>query len=108
MTQLDKRLADAELQRVKLQKVADILAARLADIDRRLTKLESREHWPAFYEAVSLAPGTVIARPPRKLLPLIPKTETPAPCGMPVSCLLTLNSSNQRALVLLSRAPSAK
>jgi hypothetical protein len=30
----------------------------ILDLDERLDKLESHEHWPPFYETVHLAPGT--------------------------------------------------
>jgi hypothetical protein len=57
---LDKLLGAASLQKAALA----AMVAQLVDIDKRLTKLEAREHWPAFYEAVSLAPGTVIHSAP--------------------------------------------
>jgi hypothetical protein len=49
--ELDKLLAVGELQ-----KAADLLNAQIDDIDRRLAKLESKEDWPAFFEAAALAP----------------------------------------------------
>jgi hypothetical protein len=46
-----------------LHKAAGLIKARVADLEqqiadasRRLDKLESREHWPAFYEAGTQAP----------------------------------------------------
>jgi hypothetical protein len=52
MSKLDKLLGAGNLHKAAL----DAMVARLVDIDKRLTKLESREDWPAFFEAAVLAP----------------------------------------------------
>jgi hypothetical protein len=59
MNELRKLVAAGDLH-----KAADLMKAQLglleqqfADMDRRLAKLESREHWPAFCEATFRAPG---------------------------------------------------
>jgi hypothetical protein len=51
MNELTKLAADGSA----LRKRADDLAAQLADIDARLTKLETKEDWPDFYGATFLA-----------------------------------------------------
>jgi hypothetical protein len=53
MDELGKLVTSA----VGLRKRADDLAAQLADIDARLTKLESKEDWPGFCGAAFRAPG---------------------------------------------------
>jgi hypothetical protein len=53
MNELTKLAADGSA----LRKRADDLAVQLADIDARLTKLESKEDWPGFCEATFRAPG---------------------------------------------------
>jgi hypothetical protein len=65
MNELRKLVAAGDLH-----KAADLMKARLADLDAqfadldaRITKLESREHWPAFYEATPMAPGVANLHP---------------------------------------------
>jgi hypothetical protein len=51
-----------------LRKQADNLAAQLADIDARLTKLESKEDWPGFCGAAFRAPGVAnLHRAPERI-----------------------------------------